>query len=102
MDEEDEALWLVFEVGQESLADVLEQCKEQSTPMKQQQLRDLHWTLVSIVWGLHAAGYVHMDLKPTNIMKFSQPNSSRHQWKLIDLDGAVYSGITVNVTEVVM
>lgn len=98
MDEMDHMMWLVFEIGKESLAELLHSISKDNTTMKESVLRDLQWTLVSIVWGLHAAGYVHLDIKPQNIMKFSV--DGRDQWKLIDLDGAVHSGEALSLQAV--
>jgi len=90
LDAQDEVLFLVFELGDESLEDMLLALSEEGKTLSADELRDLQWTLVSIVWGLHAAGYVHLDIKPKNVMSFDI--DGRKQWKLIDLDGAVPSG----------
>jgi len=62
---------------------------ETGEPLPVEEIRNIHWSLVSIVCGLHAAGFVHMDIKPSNIVRFE------HTWKLIDFDGAVRSGTIV-------
>jgi len=95
LDAEDEVLFLVFELGDESLEDKLLALSEDGETLTIDELRALQWTLVSIVWGLHAAGYVHLDIKPKNVMSFEI--DGREQWKLIDLDGAVPSGSKQNL-----
>lgn len=100
MDAQDDTLWLIFEVGEESLADFLADLSDKETSMKPGQLRDLQWTLVSMVWGLHSAGYVHLDIKPQNIMRFHASDQEYDQWKLIDLDGVVLTGETISLDNV--
>eukprot|EP00747_Dinoflagellata_sp_TGD_P209223 gnl/TRDRNA2_/TRDRNA2_82629_c0_seq2.p1 gnl/TRDRNA2_/TRDRNA2_82629_c0~~gnl/TRDRNA2_/TRDRNA2_82629_c0_seq2.p1 ORF type:complete len:381 (+),score=66.95 gnl/TRDRNA2_/TRDRNA2_82629_c0_seq2:92-1234(+) len=82
-DMESEKLFMVYELGGESLADRLTHHKTEGTAFSVTELRAVQWTLVSIVCGLHAVGFVHLDIKPCNIIKFPCG------WKLIDFDGAV-------------
>merc|ERR1719446_1236986 len=63
-------LFIVTDLGQESLADRLSQHADAGQMLKLEELRDLQWSLVTIVSGLHAIGYVHLDIKPRNIMYF--------------------------------
>merc|ERR1719401_956739 len=45
-----------------------------------------------------------MDIKPMNIVRFSPEqgkNNNKPQWKLIDLDGALRTGIEVSVSSVI-
>lgn len=90
LDEAEELLFLVMEMGEESLEDRLRQFRENGKTLSVQELRELQWALACIVWGLHAVGFVHMDIKPQNIMRFHE--DGQDQWKLIDLDGAVETG----------
>mmetsp|Transcript_107812 Transcript_107812/g.310510 ORF Transcript_107812/g.310510 Transcript_107812/m.310510 type:complete len:443 (+) Transcript_107812:67-1395(+) len=89
------SLWIVQELGMESLEEEIEVRKQRKAPMKAQDLLDLAWSLVCITWGLHMCGFVHMDIKPMNIVKFEENGDSddeaeaRVEWKLIDLDGAM-------------
>jgi len=89
LDIEADRLYIVFELGSESLEDCLSHHSQSGTTLSVDELRCVHWCLVSIVCGLHAAGYVHMDIKPGNIVRFGGV------WKLIDFDGAVPAGTTL-------
>mmetsp|Transcript_20954 Transcript_20954/g.47709 ORF Transcript_20954/g.47709 Transcript_20954/m.47709 type:complete len:417 (-) Transcript_20954:82-1332(-) len=89
-DEHERLLFLVLELGEESLEDRLRKVRDKGQTLGVQELRELQWALASIVWGLHAVGFVHMDIKPQNIMRFHE--DGHDQWKLIDLDGAVETG----------
>lgn len=88
LDPQDEVLFLIFELGDASLEETI-QSRDGAT-LSPKELRNIQWTLASMVWGLHAVGYVHLDIKPKNVMRFGSGPSS--QWKLIDLDGAVPAG----------
>jgi len=46
------------------------------------------------MWALHTIGFVHLDVKPENIMLFRGP-AGQEQWKLIDVDGAVPTGSAI-------
>lgn len=93
LDMESEKLWLAFEMGTQSLEERLEEHAAQGTMLPAEELRQVQWSLVSMVCGLHAAGYVHMDLKPANIVRFGKI------WKLIDFDGAVKTGTVISLKE---
>ncbi|CAE8626100.1 unnamed protein product [Polarella glacialis] len=113
-------MYLVQELGGVSLEQELESCRERGEKMSAAELKDLLWALVCITWGMHSFGFVHMDIKPLNIVKFSTvddpvipiPASSvstdkpQHmgakpcvQWKLTDLDGASQAGGVLAVAE---
>merc|ERR1712232_1298772 len=47
--------------------------------------------IILVVAGLHAKGFVHLDLKPENIMRFSNGHL-----KLIDVDGCFRAGTNVD------
>jgi len=94
MDVESESLFLVYELGQESLQDRLMRCSSEGRTLRPSELRRLQWDLVTIVCGLHSQGFVHLDIKPPNIVRFRRENGES-RWKLIDLDGAMKTGTTV-------
>mmetsp|Transcript_54765 Transcript_54765/g.138760 ORF Transcript_54765/g.138760 Transcript_54765/m.138760 type:complete len:429 (+) Transcript_54765:94-1380(+) len=96
MDPELEKLFIVFELGGESLEDTLEEHAAEGKMLSVEELRHIQWSLVSIVCGLHAAGFVHMDIKPANIVLFGK------FWKLVDFDGARPSGTIMRVEEMCM
>jgi len=89
LDIESEKLFIITELGQESLDDLLARRREKGQTLSVEELRKVQWTLVTIVSGLHAVGYVHFDIKPANVMRFD------NTWKLIDFDGAMKSGTMV-------
>jgi len=111
LDIETETYFLIFELGDSSLNEVLAQCKREENTLSKDELRSLHWALVSIVCGLHNEGYVHLDIKPVNIVRFraaakagggdGEGGEEKWQWKLIDLDGAMKTGSEVPLTGVV-
>lgn len=88
-DTESQSHYLIFELGEETLSQMFQRFNDDARTLSPDELQDLIWTLICMVWGLHAAGYVHMDIKPRNIMQFDV--DGRKRWKLIDLDGAVKS-----------
>lgn len=90
LDIDSEKFFVVTEPGEESLAESLSRHADLGTTLTVEDLRSLQWSLVSIVCGLHAAGFVHLDIKPCNVMRFGEV------WKLIDFDGAVRTQSTVN------
>lgn len=83
LDIDSEKFFVATELGEESLADKLARHACAGTVLAVEELRSLQWSLVSIVCGLHARGFVHLDIKPCNVMQFGE------MWKLIDFDGAV-------------
>jgi len=88
--------FMVLEIGGESLRDRLNSYLADaggpgSLPLS--ELKQLLWSVVVIVWTLHTAGYVHLDIKPENVVAFRDSLNKDHvNWKLIDLDGAVQTG----------
>jgi len=100
LDIESESLFIVFELGKESLEDRLIRYAEKGRQLTVDEHRSLQWALVSIVFGLHTMGYVHLDIKPANIVCF-ELEFKKEQWKLIDLDGALCTGTAVPLSEVV-
>ncbi|CAK9108534.1 Calcium-dependent protein kinase 13 [Durusdinium trenchii] len=100
LDIESESLFIVFELGMESLEDRLIRYGDKGRQLTADEHRSLQWALVSIVFGLHTMGYVHLDIKPANIVCFELEHK-KEQWKLIDLDGALCTGTEVRLSEVV-
>jgi len=93
-------LYLVMELGRETLNDWFGQLSKEGKTLSADQLRELQWTLVSIVAGLHTKGFVHLDIKPINIVRFGL--GARPQWKLIDFDGAARSGERIDLDNVTL
>ena len=84
----------LMELGQESLESRLEAAASSSQRLSVNDLKNVHWSLVSIVCGLHSAGFVHLDIKPSNIVRFGEA------WKLINFDGCKEAGTTVDSSKV--
>lgn len=96
MDSSSELYFMVTELGEISLADFLSSRADSGESLSVEELRQLHWNLISIVCGLHAAGFVHMDIKPCNIMRVNG------MWKLIDFDGAIKTHTCADLTQVMV
>jgi len=92
LDEEANMFFIVFEAGEESLADAMEKRKDAEKTMSVEELRHIQWAIVLMVTGLHRQGFVHLDIKPSNIMRFKAGSGEPDNWKLIDLDGAMRAG----------
>merc|ERR550532_3204528 len=59
--------FMVLELGGETLRDRLDSyLADAGGPgsLPSPELRQLLWSLVVLVWTLHTAGYVHLDIKP--------------------------------------
>ncbi|CAE7213445.1 Mylk3 [Symbiodinium microadriaticum] len=94
----DGVMFTVMELGAESLEDVLaNRCREERH-FSLTELRELHWALVSLACQLESHGVVHLDIKPSNIVRFLK--GERCQWKLVDLDCAVRAGVAVRYGDV--
>mmetsp|Transcript_55121 Transcript_55121/g.118317 ORF Transcript_55121/g.118317 Transcript_55121/m.118317 type:complete len:516 (+) Transcript_55121:128-1675(+) len=94
-------LFIIMDLGEESLKDRLENYRSAGRTFTVNELRQIQWALATIVWGLHAVGFVHMDIKPANIMYFKSVNPHiPGQWKLIDLDGCSKTGQKIQVSDV--
>ncbi|CAJ1392554.1 unnamed protein product [Effrenium voratum] len=87
-----DVLYVVMELGAESLEDVLAMRYRNSLPFSIGELRDLHGSLVSVVYQLQRHGLVHLDIKPSNIVRFDKGGKPR--WKLIDLDCISKQGVS--------
>ncbi|CAE8581364.1 unnamed protein product, partial [Polarella glacialis] len=99
VDAESDALFLVFEEGGESLHDKLKRNSNEGRTLSTSELRHLQWALVTIVYGLHSKGLVHLDIKPPNIVCFKGANGVV-KWKLIDLDGCMPTGTRVPLEDI--
>jgi len=93
VDKDDGILYVITEIGQYSLKDYLVLRRDQARPLPERYVRSVTEAIILVMAGLHAKGYVHVDLKPENLMMFDG------RLKLIDLDGCVKSGTSVSVQD---
>jgi len=85
-DPADGRMYIVSELAQFTLKDMLRRRCQRNAPMSAESVRKIAKDIVLAVAWLHAKGYVHLDIKPENIMMCG------NRWKLIDMDGCVRAG----------
>jgi serine/threonine protein kinase len=83
---EDNELYIVTEIAQYSLRDLLLEHRGAQRPLPKDLVMNIAKAIILAVAGLHAKGFVHLDLKPSNLMVFGG------HLKLIDVDGCVKVG----------
>jgi serine/threonine protein kinase len=88
-DTSDGELYIITELGEYSLKEYLQQGDRRSKAA----IKSITMATMLVAAGLHAKGFVHMDLKPENLMVFDG------RLKLIDVDGCVEIGSTVSVDD---
>lgn len=89
-DASDGTMYLVTELADCSLKDYFRQQRKHGAPLAKEKVRDLVHAILLATAGLHAKGYVHLDLKPENLMIFNG------QLKLIDMDGCLEIGTQIS------
>jgi len=92
-DATDGFLYVVTELAQYSLHDFLAQRREQAKPLSKDAVRHIAKAIMIAMSGLHAKGFVHIDMKPENMMMFNG------RLKVIDVDGCVRNGTKVNIQD---
>jgi serine/threonine protein kinase len=83
---EDNQLYIVTEMAQYSLQDLLVAHRGAQCPLPKDIVMSIAKAIIVAVAGLHAKGFVHLDLKPSNLMVFDG------HLKLIDVDGCFKVG----------
>jgi len=92
-DVSDGVLYVITELAQYSLKDFLGTKKhDHEGPLSKETVRSMTKALVMVMAGLHAKGFVHLDLKPENLMVFDGC------LKLIDVDGCVTVGMSIAIS----
>jgi len=91
-DPEDGRMYIVTELADCTLRDMLRQRSETKTPLSSDIVRKIAKEIVLAVAWLHAKGYVHLDVKPDNIMMCGG------RWKLIDMDSCLPAGTEVKLS----
>eukprot|EP00746_Dinoflagellata_sp_MGD_P134118 gnl/MRDRNA2_/MRDRNA2_67937_c0_seq2.p1 gnl/MRDRNA2_/MRDRNA2_67937_c0~~gnl/MRDRNA2_/MRDRNA2_67937_c0_seq2.p1 ORF type:complete len:428 (+),score=82.00 gnl/MRDRNA2_/MRDRNA2_67937_c0_seq2:106-1389(+) len=91
---DDGCYYIVLELALYTLDDYLDDRRRHNRPMRMPDVQRVFRSLVNMVACLHAHGYVHLDIKPENIMRMSSGD-----WKLIDVDGAVRHNSDISVED---
>jgi len=86
-------MYIVTELAKYTLNDFLRQRNHRNTPLSAESVRNIAKEIVLAVAWLHAKGYVHLDIKPDNIMLCDG------RWKLIDMDGCVRAGSEIDLVD---
>merc|ERR1719282_420407 len=89
----DGVLYVVTELAQYSLKDYLSLRRDQGRPLTKDTVKNITKAIILVMAGLHAKGFVHIDLKPENLMMFNG------RLKLIDVDGCVKAGSSVSIQD---
>lgn len=92
-DVSDGMLYVVTELAQYSLKDFLSQRRETKNPLSQEEVKNVAKAIVIAMAGLHAKGFVHIDMKPENMMMFNG------RLKVIDVDGCVRAGTKISIQD---
>mmetsp|Transcript_72596 Transcript_72596/g.151556 ORF Transcript_72596/g.151556 Transcript_72596/m.151556 type:complete len:682 (+) Transcript_72596:165-2210(+) len=92
-DSADGMLYVITELAQYSLKDFLADRREKQKTLSKEAVRDLSKRIILAMAGLHAKGFVHIDMKPENLMVFDG------RLKVIDVDGCVRMGTSVSIND---
>jgi len=92
-DARDGVLYVVTELAQWSLKDFLAQKRDQGKPLPQESVKNIAKAIIVAMAGLHAKGFVHIDMKPENMMMFNG------RLKVIDVDGCVKKDTKVSIQD---
>jgi serine/threonine protein kinase len=92
-DPADGQLYVVSELAQQSLKDYVAQRKAKVTRPSKETVRSITKAILLVMAGLHAKGFVHLDMKPENLMIFNG------RLKLIDVDGCVEIGKSISLDD---
>jgi len=89
----DDELYVVTELAQYSLKDYISKRRRKSSPPSKETVRTIAKAIVLAMAGLHSKGFVHLDMKPENLMIFDG------QLKLIDVDGCLEIGTLISLSD---
>lgn len=92
-DTHDGVMYVVTEIAQYSLDDLIKEQRRKHQAPAFHMVKQASQAVILIVAGLHAKGFVHLDLKPENLMIFDG------SLKLIDVDGCVRSGVPLSIND---
>jgi serine/threonine protein kinase len=89
----DGRMYIVTELAQCTLKNMLRQRNHRNAPLSAESVGKIAKEIVLAVAWLHAKGYVHLDIKPENIMMCGG------RWKLIDMDGCARAGSEIKLAD---
>lgn len=89
----DGVMYVITELADHSLKDYLYAQRARGEPLPHEAVRNLARSVVLAAATLHAKGYVHLDLKPENMMMFNG------HLKIIDVDGCVRIGSSISLQD---
>ncbi|CAE8627658.1 unnamed protein product [Polarella glacialis] len=92
-DASDGIMYVITELAQYSLKDYLSLRRDQRKNISLDAVKNISKAIIMVVAGLHAKGFVHLDLKPENLMMFNG------RLKLIDVDGCVRADSDVSIQD---
>jgi len=92
-DPHDNTMYVVTELAQYSLKDYLATLREKKNTLSPEKMKRFCKTILVAMASLHAKGFVHIDMKPENMMMFSG------KLKVIDVDGCVKMNTKINIQD---
>jgi serine/threonine protein kinase len=93
LDTTDNTMYVVTELAQYSLKDYLASLREKKNTLTDEKMKKFCKAILVAMAGLHAKGFVHIDMKPENMMMFSG------KLKVIDVDGCVKMNSKINIQD---
>jgi len=92
-DSTDNTMYVVTELAQYSLKDYLASLREKKNSLPPDKMKKFCKAILVAMASLHAKGFVHVDMKPENMMMFSG------KLKVIDVDGCVKMNTKINIQD---
>jgi len=89
----DKKIYVVTELAQYSLKDFLASLREKKNTLTREKMKKFCKAILLAMAGLHAKGFVHIDMKPENLMMFNG------KLKVIDVDGCVKMNTKVHIQD---
>eukprot|EP00927_Polykrikos_kofoidii_P009138 TRINITY_DN13793_c0_g1_i1.p1 TRINITY_DN13793_c0_g1~~TRINITY_DN13793_c0_g1_i1.p1 ORF type:complete len:604 (-),score=112.19 TRINITY_DN13793_c0_g1_i1:115-1926(-) len=89
--------FLVEEMGLQTLEQYIEDEAQFEGALERQQVLEVFASMAQIIAALHACGLTHLDIKPSNLMRFRRGDGRKgFVWKLLDMDGVHRAGAVVD------
>lgn len=93
LDCDDGVFYVVMELAESSLKDYIRSLRAQGEALSRDAVRQLGRSVVMASAALHAKGFVHLDLKPENMM------ICKGRLKINDVDGCVRIGSVISLQD---